>query len=433
MPTHAAERQLLQSESCSASTNLDTSASTIREKKTTTLILLLDSELFDMTTATDSHHGECSACQSAQSLEKVSIAPSSELSPQQLIPTSQPLSVSEPQAEPKISPERKDSPVGRPGEVGNSLSQEHGPSPDMGPDDIVIAVMGVTGVGKTSFIQELTPEKLKIGESLSSCTVGVSSHRCEFPGYGKIWLIDTPGFDDTYRTDAEILARVASFLTETYEKKIYLTGIIYLHRIQDPRAGHAIMRNIRTFKKLCGKDGLSRTVFVTTFWKYVGEEEGKKREEELLAKSDLWRFISERGGKAFRYLHNKDSAKRVVEHILETKLGKGILSIQKDMGEDGLALKDTEAGKEVDDYMEKLKEHYENEIQRLRQELKEVKADKDKEFDALRAIIQKQKTQMENDLKRYQEDHVLLSLKKDGLKKRIRSWLSPVLHVSSSG
>jgi hypothetical protein len=261
----------------------------------------------------------------------------------------------------------------------------------------------------------------------------VSSHRCEFPGYGKIWLIDTPGFDDTYRTDAEILARVASFLTETYEKKIYLTGIIYLHRIQDPRAGHAIMRNIRTFKKLCGKDGLSRTVFVTTFWKYVGEEEGKKREEELLAKSDLWRFISERGGKAFRYLHNKDSAKRVVEHILETKLGKGILSIQKDMGEDGLALKDTEAGKEVDDYMEKLKEHYENEIQRLRQELKEVKADKDKEFNALRAIIQKQKTQMENDLKRYQEDHVLLSLKKDGLKKRIRSWLSPVLHVSSSG
>jgi len=38
------------------------------------------------------------------------------------------------------------------------------------PNDIVIAVMGVTGAGKTTFIQDLTDEKLVIGDKLESCT-----------------------------------------------------------------------------------------------------------------------------------------------------------------------------------------------------------------------------------------------------------------------
>lgn len=37
------------------------------------------------------------------------------------------------------------------------------------PDDIVIAVMGVTGSGKSTFIQYFTEEPLHIGHSLESC------------------------------------------------------------------------------------------------------------------------------------------------------------------------------------------------------------------------------------------------------------------------
>lgn len=37
------------------------------------------------------------------------------------------------------------------------------------PSDVIIAVMGVTGVGKTSFISLFTEEDLGIGHSLEAC------------------------------------------------------------------------------------------------------------------------------------------------------------------------------------------------------------------------------------------------------------------------
>lgn len=36
-------------------------------------------------------------------------------------------------------------------------------------DDVYIAVMGVTGAGKSRFISECTKQPVKIGESLVSC------------------------------------------------------------------------------------------------------------------------------------------------------------------------------------------------------------------------------------------------------------------------
>ena len=47
-------------------------------------------------------------------------------------------------------------------------STEASPSPDP-PQDIYIAIMGRTGTGKTSFIQDATGKKLKVGHNLRSC------------------------------------------------------------------------------------------------------------------------------------------------------------------------------------------------------------------------------------------------------------------------
>jgi ABC-type hemin transport system ATPase subunit len=40
---------------------------------------------------------------------------------------------------------------------------------DLKPSDIIIAVMGVTGAGKSTFIQQFTEENVGIGDSLLSC------------------------------------------------------------------------------------------------------------------------------------------------------------------------------------------------------------------------------------------------------------------------
>ena len=38
-----------------------------------------------------------------------------------------------------------------------------------GPNDYFVAVMGMTGVGKSSFIKHLSGESVKIGHSLQAC------------------------------------------------------------------------------------------------------------------------------------------------------------------------------------------------------------------------------------------------------------------------
>jgi signal recognition particle receptor subunit beta len=83
-------------------------------------------------------------------------------------------------------------------------------------EDIVIALMGVTGSGKSTLVSLLSDGPVRIGHELTSCktTGSVSSeYRLTNPGTAeieihsfiykdtrRIFLIDTPGFDDTHRT-----------------------------------------------------------------------------------------------------------------------------------------------------------------------------------------------------------------------------------------
>jgi hypothetical protein len=53
---------------------------------------------------------------------------------------------------------------------------------------------------------------MAVGEGLESCTDAVQvSPTFELRGR-RVTLIDTPGFDDTYKSDADILKMIAAFL-----------------------------------------------------------------------------------------------------------------------------------------------------------------------------------------------------------------------------
>lgn len=93
--------------------------------------------------------------------------------------------------------------------------------------------MGATGSGKTSvrpiiprsvcelirslqFINLASGSQLRVGISLKSCTAEVQVAN-EFTLDGRqVVLIDTPGFDDTNVSDAEILEKIAAFLAVTW-------------------------------------------------------------------------------------------------------------------------------------------------------------------------------------------------------------------------
>ena len=93
--------------------------------------------------------------------------------------------------------------------------------------------MGATGSGKTSvstlylvimtrnspnclqFINIASDSKLRVGTDLDSCTDKVQpTDEFTLDGRG-VMLIDTPGFDDTTKSDTDILETIAAFLAAT--------------------------------------------------------------------------------------------------------------------------------------------------------------------------------------------------------------------------
>jgi len=276
-----------------------------------------------------------------------------------------------------------DEPAG-PEAVADYNQDDYGktPMPIVREGDSVIAVMGVTGVGKSTFISYFS-ETAVVGNDLESCTASISIHPARVGGRD-VFLVDTPGFDDTNRSDTEILREVADWLNLSFQAKVKLAGIIYLHRINDNRVGGSGVRNLRMFKKLCGEEGFSCVILATTMWGNVPKEKAEEREQQLIEGSNFWADLIKRGSRTFRQDSGAESATRIVEHIL-AKRQQMTLRIQIEMAS-GAKLSDTAAGRQVGGDIAKLGERHKKEMQKLRDEMSE--AIRDRDVEAQREIAQ---------------------------------------------
>lgn len=154
-------------------------------------------------------------------------------------------------------------------------------------------------------------------------------------------IVDTPGFDDTKRSDAEILTLITTFLTSQYQLGIPLKGIIYLHRITDNRMQGTSVRNFEMFKKICGETAMSNVVLLTTMWdKLTDELEGLDRDQEL--RENWWSVMEENGS----YIARFDGSKEMAEAMIALLLYKEpvVLRIQKELHDQNLRLEETSAG-----------------------------------------------------------------------------------------
>ncbi|KAF9531057.1 P-loop containing nucleoside triphosphate hydrolase protein [Crepidotus variabilis] len=194
----------------------------------------------------------------------------------------------------------------------------------MSPDKPItyIVVVGLTGSGKTTFINQASGSDFAVGNSLFSCTrkVVASNPFPAGPPGQHVVLIDTPGFDpsDIQKSDKQILNDVANGVGRMYgaqtEKKF--GGIIYLQRISDPRLGHTTTANIQRALRLVGKRAEKKVIIATSFWDQVGTDDGNLREEGL-ASSDCFRPTLRRGAAMMRFNGNADSARCIISHLLK--------------------------------------------------------------------------------------------------------------------
>ncbi|KAJ3571941.1 hypothetical protein NP233_g3417 [Leucocoprinus birnbaumii] len=273
---------------------------------------------------------------------------------------------------------------------------------DLNKDDMIIAVMGPTGAGKSTFIQTVTRafySNNEVGHHLASATTNVSALRIIFRDDDKpnIVLVDTPGFDDTNRSDFEVLGEIARWLrvlgkplANAARSRRRLSGILYLHRITDTRMTGSATRNLQIFQKLCGDSYYRRVILVTTMWSpdFGPEEQLECERLEAALQESHWQPMIHLGSQVLRFLGTLESAQDIVNQIVGVECQEQqntleqIIEIQTEMLVEHKSVPSTQAGRHVKGDAEEL-------IRRQNEALEQLSAERDgvQDLDDLREIL----------------------------------------------
>ncbi|KAI1420350.1 P-loop containing nucleoside triphosphate hydrolase protein [Xylaria sp. FL1777] len=241
--------------------------------------------------------------------------------------------------------------------------------------------MGMTGSGKSSLISLCTDQVIEIGHDLQSCTQDVRTYAFRHPKLrsGRVYLVDTPGFDDRNKSDTEVLRTLAAWLAATYSRGVKLSGIVYLHRINQTRMQGSALKNIALFRSLCGDNALKKIVLATTMWDITENEVAESREKQLKETSKYWGGMVAKGSQVFRHDNTQKSAFALIEIFMKEE-SKIVLNIQNEMVHDHKPLDKTEAGNNIKTMLNEQEAKLEKEIQNLKSEFKEALIKKDEEI-----------------------------------------------------
>ena len=284
----------------------------------------------------------------------------------------------------------------------------------------MILVMGVTGSGKSYFINKLANQNVaQTSNRLKSCKYKTlydtpvliifseGTEECQLVtamiGRTKLLLLDTPGFDDTVRSDSEILAEICKVLAAQYTIGMELRGVICLHRITDVRYGGSSVKTFKILKEICRQDALKNVLLVTTRWNDVEESLGATREQQL--RTDFWAYMLHHGSNMTRFNGNRESASSLASQLINKDTI--TLEIQHELIDQGKQLKDTMAGSLVNDELSVLKRKYEQELEDL-EELRRTLQDQDLD---MKRQIQKDWKHEQARLQKTQDDEIVLKSK----------------------
>ncbi|KAF6754437.1 hypothetical protein DFP72DRAFT_1068465 [Ephemerocybe angulata] len=188
----------------------------------------------------------------------------------------------------------------------------------VGRKEAIIAVIGSTGSGKSSFINTASGTlAMAIGNERSACTRAVeSAPPFEFEGRA-VTLIDTPGIDDTTLCDVDVMRMLVTFLESNYTGK-KVTGIIYMHRISDIGGGISL-RCLRILRALLGDSEFTGVVILASRTEGLildAEEVGKSRQHQLEPNSTPFERILDKGGQKAQHNGSMASAHRVLKYLI---------------------------------------------------------------------------------------------------------------------
>jgi hypothetical protein len=233
-------------------------------------------------------------------------------------------------------------------------------------------------------------------------------------GDKEITLIDTPGFDDTNRSETEVLKEIADWLETTYRLgDIKLNGIIYIHNIQDHKVTGSGLRNLRMFRNLCGDNPLKNVLLVTSCWEICDPERGEARETELMNDPEFWKPFIAKGSRTARFTDVESGIAMLHQFSDTTPV---ILKIQQELVDEQKQLVDTLAGQTVNEELNRLEEQHAKTLEILRQEQAEAIAAKDAE---LQESLEAATRSLERQLARVQREQESLRYERRNEQRRL--------------
>jgi len=207
-----------------------------------------------------------------------------------------------------------------------------------------------------------------------------------------IFLVDTPGFDDTHQKDTDVLKQLASWLESTYKSGIKLSGIIYLHRITEDRMRGSTMRSMRMFRQLCGESFYGNLLLGTTCWSLITEEVGSQREKELMTDQNFWKGFVSKGAQFARIPDNGYEAKELVYDL--ARLEPASLQIQQEMVDSHVDFGALSATQTLETSMSDAVAEHEEKKRQLALEHQKQQEDQKRRAEELRLRMEGEKRQM---------------------------------------
>ncbi|KAJ8593378.1 P-loop containing nucleoside triphosphate hydrolase protein [Rhizopogon salebrosus TDB-379] len=300
-------------------------------------------------------------------------------------------------------------------EVGQVIAEQQ---LELEPKTLYIAVMGATGSGKTTFVNAASGSELRVGMGLESCTNEVQTSQPFFVDSNRVVLIDTPGFDDTTKSDTEVLKMIAAYLRTMHEQKRTLSGVIYMHRISDFRVGGTTRRDFTMFQELCGQEAYKNVLLVTNMWKSEDDEVALAREQELREKDIFFKPILDNGAVLLRHMNDPGSALDIIRKL--TAKDPVVLRIQSEL-EVANDITQTSAFAQLNRELMEQAERNRQELDTLRSELEEAAQAQDEET---RMELQEEADKMEAELSRVQNESARLASEYQAELRRIEEQLS---------
>ncbi|CAG9978243.1 unnamed protein product [Clonostachys byssicola] len=250
--------------------------------------------------------------------------------------------------------------------------------------DRFFLVLGRTGSGKSTFISRCTGKDTNISHGLFSCTDSLDVFDMRWEGR-RIYLIDTPGFNDTNRPEIDTLSVLATYLGASYSNGVRISGVLMLHPISDNRMSGTNMRTIEMIEAMCGFDSYDNLAIATTMWPEQSTKYDRAtlnaREAELAGSNKFYGSMISKGAAMFR-LHvtgrkgqNGEvfSAERILAHLIRRSdlHAPKALRLQKELIDEKKTIGETSAGAVIAADISRHHQVRESALQQLEERIRE--------------------------------------------------------------